>query len=100
MRSVRGDFFIVANDRLLTDGLQGGISAGIDGQEKHMAHKPPKTFHPLEVSQSLVEQSQKVGMLLMVVRTVLSLNGNLLGATELAKAAEECRSAMYPEDDE
>jgi hypothetical protein len=58
-----------------------------------------RTFHPLEVAKSIEEQSNKVGILLGAVESILSLHPDLPGGEILRRAADECRAAMYPEHD-
>lgn len=62
--------------------------------------KQVRTFHPLDVAASIQEQSGKVGNLLAAVQALLSLNPDFPGADILRNAADECRAAMYPDDDQ
>lgn len=60
--------------------------------------KPVKTFHFLDMADSLREQGQFIFSMICAAETVMKLNPDLHGGSELRRAVDECRAAMYPEE--
>lgn len=60
--------------------------------------KPVKTFHFLEIADSLREQNQFIFSLICACETVMNLNPDIHGGSELRRATDELRAAVYPEE--